>query len=448
MPRSFPAAFLCLLVMLCGVSCKAKKKAAPMDVEMILERVSSSKAKTPQDVQPYDEAIAWHEYKVRKVLHGETGPERIRVAHWTVLGAKAVPVSSAIGEVTTLKLVPFESLTGISDIAASDDLDFNSDEPRYLDLTQTRAASMTPSVMRMDYGGFISEQMTLYWKLRAQLKLVVMGHSHAAKGIAPRYFFNPENQETPVAFNLAPAGSSVHLQATMIREYVMPLPKVEWVVWVASPRLFNGMMEDVRKEKDFLNSPGWRYDQQNKDKLWPVPSDARKLSAESIDLKTLGMGNVDIWGWEGRMKSRLPETQEEARKELLDEMSVAKYQFNESRWEEFICSVRELNQRNVRVLLLITPIHPLVKEAACADPDGTTHDGYREVIQKLEALDKELPLTWFKDFNQDGHHDYEHQEFYDVDHLNRKGSHKLTKRIVEWLTQCGKETPVEPKQSN
>ena len=432
---------LILPLLLAMGSCGKKKSEGPADLEMTLERLSASKAKTPQDVQPYDEAVAWHEYKVLSVRNGDVKAPVVRVAHWTVLNAKPVPVSESKGEVVTLKLAPYEEVDGLKDVAASDTLDFAEDVPRFLDLTQSRSAAATPSVMRMDYGGFVSEQMILYWKLRAQLRLVVMGHSHAAKGIATRYFFNPENRDVPVALNLAPAGSSMHLQATMIHEYVMPLPKVEWVVWVASPRLFNEASDDTRKENDFLNSPGWRYDQQHKSKLWPVSPDAKPVITEEVDLDKMGVGNVDTWGWEGRMKTLLPDTLAEARKGLLKEMSKPKFKFSETRWNEFVQSVRALNQRNVRVLLLITPIHPLVKEAACSDPDGTGHEDYRNVVKKLEALDAELPLTWFQDFNKDGNHDYEHEEFYDADHLNRKGAHKLTKRIVDWLEECEKEKP-------
>lgn len=426
-----------LLALLLG-SCRNKEAKGSGDLEMTLERLSASKAKTPQDVQPYDEALAWHEYKVLKVINGDVKAPVVRVAHWTVLNAKPVTVSETAGEVTTVKLAPYEGVRGLKDVAASDTLDFTEDVPRFLDLTQSRTVAVTPSVMRMDYGGFVSEQMILYWKLRAQLRLVVMGHSHAAKGIAPRYFFNPENRETPVAFNLAPAGSSMHLQSTMIREYVMALPKVEWVVWVASPRLFNEVIDDSRKEEDFLGSPGWRYDQQHKARLWPVPSDAKPVPLDQLDLDELEVSNVDSWGWEGRMRTIIPAEEQEARSGLLETMAKVDFKFSESRWEEFAETVRDLNRRHVRVLLLITPIHPVVKDSRGADPDGTGHSDYEKIVKKLEALDAELPLTWFQDFNRDGHHDHEHEEFYDADHLNRIGAHKLTKRIVAWLEECEK----------
>src|SRR2546422_668257 len=111
------------------------------------------------------------------------------------------------------------------------------------------------------------------------------------------------------------------------------------------------------------------------------------------------------------------------------------FAFDEKVWSEFASAVRALNDKGVKVLLLTTPVHPFVAEAPAADPDGTSHEGDADVVRHLHALDEKLPLAWFRDFNRDGHHDFPHEQFYDADHLNRKGSRALTKLILAWMDE-------------
>ena len=60
--------------------------------------------------------------------------------------------------------------------------------------------------------------------------------AHATKGIATQEFFGAENRRTPLALNLAPPGACLEMECLVIREYVLPLPKLQWVVWVPSAR--------------------------------------------------------------------------------------------------------------------------------------------------------------------------------------------------------------------
>ena len=129
-------------VLMVPAGCKRKSgekpKAEPESQQIVVveaERRAASKSKTPEDVRPYDEALAWHEYKVLKVVRGYLDATRIRVAHWTVLAAKPVPTDTKIGAHVTLKIRRFDGLPGVKNIAASDDLDITADEPqRFLDL--------------------------------------------------------------------------------------------------------------------------------------------------------------------------------------------------------------------------------------------------------------------------------------------------------------------------
>ena len=67
--------------------------------------------------------------------------------------------------------------------------------------------------------------------------------------------------------DLAPAGANNKQQCLIIREYVLPLPKIDTVLWAMSPRTFNAKRGDTFKMEEFLTSPGYQYDQQHQGEL-------------------------------------------------------------------------------------------------------------------------------------------------------------------------------------
>jgi hypothetical protein len=426
---------LCLALGALLVSCNERQGAKNPEIEVEVERVAASKAKSPRDIQPYDEAIAWHEYRVLRVLSGKLEASVIRVAHWTVVAAKAVPVSAKAGERVSLKLVPFESLKGMDDVAASDDLDFTASEPpKFLDMSQALAQTGTPDVIRHDYRGNVSDQMRLFWKLRGQLSIVAMGNSHATKGVCPREFLGNPNWITPLMLNMAPAGSNNRQQCLMLREYVLPLPKIEWVMWVVSARNFNGQRKDERKYQEFTASPGWLYDQKHKNELWPAPAQEKLVTSD--ELMKLGITSVDVWGWQGIGKSMLPRDPDDLRKFVLNQCDSTRFSWSEEIFAEFRDTALALSRKGIKVLVFTTPLHPFTKEANASDPDGTTHAGFMEMARHMEEFDKQTPGLWFRDFHQGGDHEFPSDEFYDVDHLNRPGTSRLGGMIRAWMDEC------------
>ena len=426
----------------CGL-CSCRKKSEPVippakvPLTVVAERLASSKTRTPEEVKPYDESLTWHEYKVQKVVAGVLASDVIRVAHWTVLRGQAMPVSTRKGEVVTLQLLATEAAPGLRELNHTDDLEIVAEEPpRFLDLSQPLPPKIKAAADRLDYNGNFSAQMQIYWKLRAQLKMIVMGNSHAAKGICGQMFYDPQNTETPMVLNFSPPGSSMEMQSLMLREYVIPLPKIEWVLWVASPRCFNGRREDSRKFIEFQKSPGRKYDVAHWKELWPVP-DSRVVKVSDM----FGLDISNPWGWEARQKVLLPPDMTEARRELQKENMPPDFELSEKRWDLFRQTLRELNQRNIRVLVVALPVHPLFRDLDVADPDGTTHEGATLLVEKLKTLHAELPLTWFRDFSGVTEQELTPDDFYDPDHLNRDGSRKITEKIVQWMNEVSDAKP-------
>ncbi len=423
-------AFLCA----CDRTPPGKPKAVHVDLVVEVVRVAASKTLTPEEVRPYDESLAWHEYQVKRVISGELKDKVIRVAHWTVLHGKAVPLSTKTGEVSTMKVSPWSEVEGIREVNARNDLDIVSEEPpRFLDLSQPLPAKVILADARCDYGGSLNDQMLLYWKLRGQIKLVAMGNSHATKGICPAEFYGKDNEIAPIAFNMAPPAAGVELQCLVIKDYVLPLPKIEWVVWVASPRIFNEKRDEQRKYHEFVESRGRKYDLGNADKLWPAPaSPLMTIKGLEEQLEPL---NVDLWGWDGRRKSLLDENEKIATKQIFKEIEKPDFVFSEARWKLFTDTVRALNAKGVRVMLVTLPLHPVLRDSLAADPDGTTHEGMADVCRRLAALHEELPLTWYHDFNEGEHHDFKHADFYDADHVNRITARAITRKIAVMIKE-------------
>lgn len=108
-------------------------------------------------------------------------------------------------------------------------------------------------------------KMRMFFNVRNQLKLVVIGDSRGNQAVDPRGFYaddTRENKDLPSAFNLGEGGCGFDVHEILFNEYVADLPKLEWVVYQMSPRLFNTYYQDTGIEK-FNASPGLRYDREH-----------------------------------------------------------------------------------------------------------------------------------------------------------------------------------------
>jgi hypothetical protein len=146
---------------------------------------------------------------------------------------------------------------------------------------------------------------------------------------------------------------------------------------------------------------------------------------------------LDLWGCLVVTKSLLPDDLDEQRRIIHDQCREARFTWNDQAFAKFRDAARAFTARGVKVLIFTTPMHPLTKDTPAADPDGTSHEGFLEVVRHMEEFDKDTPGLWFRDFHKDGVHDFLADEFYDVDHLNKKGTGRLGTMIQAWMAECG-----------
>jgi len=418
------------------ILCSCEQKPLPDGgARVMATRIAASEIKTVDNIAPYDEALTWHEYEVTKVLEGILNASRIRVAHWTVVRGKNTKSSGAVGEEVELRIRPFdkEDTDNLADVVISDELDILAEEPpRFMDMSAILGDGKSPEAVRYDYDSLFSDQMQIYWHLRHQLELVVLGNSHAAEGILPGLLLDDQNKVTPKALNLSAGGAKVDMQCLLAEDYVLPLPKLKSMVWMVSARIFNEELNNSQTRLDtFKASPGYNYDRDHWAELWPVKLDVPPVTIANLKELNLNRKKFDPWGWVGHDKMM----DEKEKSTVLKKLTSVKFKFDDEAWDTFKQTVSRATAKGVRVYVVTSPMHPMSKDTPSADPDGSSHEGQAKMVEMLNELDAANDLVWFWDVNRSGNHGMSPDCFFDVDHLNLKGATELTRQLSNWMSR-------------
>jgi hypothetical protein len=396
-------------------------------ISVEVERLGYSKPPTVEQVSPYNEALVFHSYRVKNVFGGKLSDETIQVGHWAIIDGKSRAIASNKGQTTRLEILPIEKVPGANDLFHANELD---------DLYSSQYIEVLPpdqpvvSSFRYQYGGPISKQMRLYWELKDQLRLIAIGNSRTSVGVATEAFLQPQNKLTPLALNLAPPGSNLELQQLLVTDYLQDLPSLEWVLWGLSPRYFNKHRPPNARLQDFVESHGYRHDQQQArdyKKGWAKQTDRSLSLIAELNLPTATSYGATI---RDDVAPLNPKNHHDA--ELLKKaFSRVRFEWDEEQWSRFQKVIHTMHQRGLRILLFIPPTHPFCAEYHASDPDGTGPEHHSLVVKKLTELDHELGRVWFEDFHKAGHHSFPPEDFSDVGHLDRSGAMKLTKSLVK-----------------
>ena len=393
-------------------------------IELKVKLLAKSKIPTLSDIAPYQEALVFYEYSVQKRLEGKFTGKRLRVAHWAIYDNQPQAIGKAkVGSSYTLHLYPYQRFNEFESLYTSDTLALDAEIPLYHDVGQKILENRSVEE-RYDYDSIFSEKMPIFWRIKDQLKLVALGDSRGAAGIQAEMFYGEENRKTPVAYNLAISGGPLEFQEIVVDEYLLKMPKLEWVVYQMSPRAVNRHFEHSA-DRELLKSRGFAFDRKHTQTLWQR-SDThtnKKTVAEITSVPHVSeYWNERPWGW--KFKAEVWQNPKTKRFKQSWEIS-------EKRWNRLKSMIDALSKRDVKVLLYLSPFHPVMRDRPVVDDDGTTQKGYRELVDQLKQLEAEYPNLVFVDFLQGGNHDFSPEMFKDLDHLNALGAAKLTQQLEE-----------------
>ena len=390
-------------------------------IRLKVKLLAKSKIPTLSDIAPYREALVFYEYSVKKRLEGEFKGKKLRVAHWAIYDNQPQKIGAAkIGSSHTLDLYPYQQFGEFESLYTSDTLALDAEIPLYHDVGQKILENRTVEE-RYDYDSIFSEKMPIFWRIKDQLKLVSLGDSRGEAGVRAEIFYDAENRKTPVAYNLAISGGPLEFQEIVVDKYLVKMPSLEWVVYQMSPRAVNRYFEHSA-DRELLKSRGFAFDRKHAETLWQR-SDGEKTAAEIAAIPYVSeYWNERPWGWKfndevwGRPRTKRFERE---------------WEISEKRWDRLTSMIAALNKRNVKMLLYLSPLHPIMRGQPVVDDDGTTQKGYRELVDRLKQLEAAFPNFVFVDLMQGGNHDFAPEMFKDLDHLNALGATKLTQALEE-----------------
>ena len=387
------------------------------------ELLAKSTSPTLADIAPYHDALVFYEYHIQRPIKGRFKGERIRVAHWGIYDKQPQAILEVeIGQRRALALRPLNQFCQLESIYTSDTLDLNPEIPLYHDIGQQILQNQSV-VERYDYNCALSDTMPAFWLLKDQLNLVVLGDSRGEKGVLAKLFFGQENRTTPMAYNLSVSGAPLQLQETVVNEYLLKLPELEWVVYQLSPRVVSVYHEDSTNKR-LLRSRGFSFDRDNSDALWQPPKEQKVTVAELTSIPYV----ADYWQenpWGSQSDDDVWDNPKTKRK------WNQRWKISEKRWNRLEAMMTALNEKGIRVLLYLSPIHPIIRESSVVDDDGTTREGYQELVGRLEKLEGQYSNLVFVDLLQGGNHDFGVEMFRGLDHLNETGATKLTQGLEE-----------------
>jgi hypothetical protein len=214
------------------------------------------------------------------------------------------------------------------------------------------------------------------------------------------------------------------------------LPRLEWVIWGVSPRIFNARAAYDRRDEIFIASPGYQYDRAHSPELWPVDEGAPLVTVADI-AKDIGKFKA-LWGWSVSKDYEYPVPLDaEGEGDILRLCRHDRFKKSPELWEQFENTIALLTGKGIKVLLFTPPYHPLFAQGKAVDVDGTGRAAYREIVERLGGIAAENPLVIFEDIHRGGEHDFTHEEFSNADHLHETGALRLTKRLVEIVEREG-----------
>ena len=394
-----------------------------------------AKAPTPtlEQIAPYTEALAVYKYRIERQWGRKIKHEVIAVTHRVIYRNLTQPVAGKrIGQTIKLSLRPYEDVARSVQTVYRSELDGAHDLPLYHDVGQQ--LQLPPQERaRWNYGVDLSEMMPIFLACKDQISLVALGDCQAWFANKAPLYMAEQNRDTPVALSLCQQRSGLPFQKLLVDNYLVRLPRLEWVILTWNPRFVNADWGEhgVQAER-FRSSPGFAHDRKHTDEVW-APREGKPLSVEDIgrEPRFAPIWAKRPWGWIylSPDRHRFPAKGEVRRAQE----KLGAYKFVPERWELFEAIVETLAKRDIRLLVYTTPVHGETVNHRVKDKSGVDSTAYRDQVTRMQALEKKYPRTmFFHDLNNMGDHGLVDEDFENIDHVSASGAQKVTERVEAW----------------
>ena len=422
---------------------------AQIDVEA--ELLAKSATPTPEQISRYGEALGLYKYRVLRVTRGELAEQVIGVMQWVIWRSLPQPPTRVqVGKKLHLALVPLAKVApAVQTVFRSETIDAP-DLPLYYD---ARPALELPPEDRTRWGyADISPMVPVLFALKDQLRCVILGDCQAWFANMTELYYAPTNSRTPVALSMAQPRSGLPFQKLMAENYLVHLPKLEWVIVTWHTRWVNaGWTEHGIKGRAFEQSPGVKYDREHPAEVWK-PSGRKPWTVAEIEADPrLGPAwRNRPWGylnpaWVAYARKDEPTSRPTSRPAGFPRSS-GRYTFVPERWAMWEAMVKSLVERKIRVLAYTQPVHPSTATAVVKDKSGTDEAGYLDQVRRMGELEKRhAGYFFFYDLNNMGDNGLETGDFVNIDHPSRRGARKVIQRVEAWRLRLIREHNLRPR---
>jgi len=444
-----------LLPLLCLLAFVALVQTAPgaarEPVVALAELVERSRPPTVKEIAPYREGLMHNRYRVVSVEKGRLDADEIVVAQWAILDGKPLDLRHLkVGSTHSFRLRPIKEFKEVNAAQQSVTL---GDEAIFLDVyfDVRQEAAMKQSWAKGRYGP-LDMQMRELHLLRGQLRLVVLGDSRAEADVDPSLFYQPENATTPMAYSLARGSTGLGYMTVMMRDYMLRLPRLEWVVHNFSTKMVDGF---GAFDGSHLNTTGMEHDRKTDFADWAVGPDWKDVTLndfswshfnfDDVRNKMMTPDRVKKYGWGQYIRGQKHDPKGHL-KATERHLWAARPYFEFFDWEklgDYEACIAALSRRGVQVLAFNAPMWTDHEKSLGDNRDLVSRPCYARIMGYLRGLEATYPNFHFYDLHKFGDNPYVPVDYGNPDHLSpHTGAPKFTKTLLPLLEKHKDNPPV------
>jgi len=258
-------------------------------------------------------------------------------------------------------------------------------------------------------------------------EILVLGASQSQRAFNPEFFSNN-------VLNMANNTQSIYLDTHIAEEYMNKMPKLNGVIFNLMPPVmeWNDGGESTDRLRFYyaiyygLDYEKWtdNFDIQNISKIFMFGySESIEYAMKGFDVKLDGGGEYTLKGFYTDSSSTMelnPDTDYREQAQMYingfkKELSDKNFENNKKNIEKTIVKLKD---SGVTPIFVITPV---MKEYASINDDC-----YKKTLEFIQEMNQKYDVKYFDYFSNS---EFGSKDFFDVSHLNEKGSVKFSKML-------------------